>query len=348
MTMDIREASGQLRALDHEFEEYRVGLSALNIEVGSASRDDGPPSLEADGRRFALSDKGFGRLCRFLKAPADYVRALPPGLQGELIRHHLDEMQAEPGAIGLITHGGELVGLARTDLARLSGQEVLEAAVEGVPRPEGELDVVDLSIRGESLRFDLIAQGDSHEVTPQDVLKAGVRVRHSLIGESATLVEGFVLRLVCQNGMTHRECLGPRRTPRTRRLPASQTGARTRQLDQIRRLSAEAFERLGERLGQLGQLTREPADFGRLTESWLRRARLSPDRLVPILREAWETEGSEATTYGVMNAFTRVASHGGGLPERTRDMLGRLGGLLAFRHEHLCPRCWSLIHSGDN
>lgn len=338
--MDITEAFARLRAVDAEFEEHPVGLAGLEVEpVGGTV-------LVADGRRFEVGNGGIRRLCRFFKAPGEYVATLPPGLRASLVRHHLDRCRSPGGEVGLVVRGSEVVGLTRADLVRLAAAEVLEATLDGLRHAEGEPDVVDLEVAGESIRFDLIARGAAREVAPGDVLEAGVRVRHDLIGESATLVEGYVLRLVCRNGMTHRECLGPRRTPRARRLPATHPRARALQLEQVRRLAADAFGRLPERVGGLGRLREERVDFDRLTEGWLRRARLSPDRLVPVLRRAWEEEGAEPTAYGAMNAFTRVATHEVGLPARTRDVLTRLGGLLAFRHEHLCPRCWSLINAG--
>jgi hypothetical protein len=76
---------------------------------------------------------------------------------------------------------------------------------------------------------------------------------------------------------------------------------------------------------------------------WLERARLSSRNLLPVLHEAWRAEGSEATSYGVMNALTRVATHAADLSARMRNALSGLAGILAFRHEHICPRCFSVL-----
>ena len=59
-------------------------------------------------------------------------------------------------------------------------------------------------------------------------------------------------------------------------------------------------------------------------------------------RKQFAEEGGEGTAYDVMNAFTRVATHATELSPRMRDTLARMGGMLAFGHSRLCPRCWSL------
>lgn len=176
---------------------------------------------------------------------------------------------------------------------------------------------------------------------------AGVSVFHSLTGESATRVDGHLHRLFCLNGATISECVKPRRVHRTRRLSVNHPGARQQQRDQIQRLAKDALDRLNARMDGLSRLTTEAADLEHLAPNWLRRSRLSPDRLMPLLRQAHADEGSENTAYGIMNAFTRVATHNSSLAPNIRNALARMGGLLAFGHSRLCPKCWSLIAASN-
>ena len=202
-----------------------------------------------------------------------------------------------------------MIGIGRPDLVRLTGVDVIEAVLEGMGSRQDELDITRLGFGDDSVRFDLVTQRAEREVRPGDVVSAGVSVSHSLTGEFATKVEGHLYRLVCLNGAISRECVKPRQVHRTRRLSANHPRARHQQREQIRRLTEETFKRLNNRLDGLSRLTTERADLDHLASNWLRRSRLSPDRLMPLLREAHAEEGGEQTAYGIMNAFTRVATH---------------------------------------
>jgi hypothetical protein len=163
----------------------------------------------------------------------------------------------------------------------------------------------------------------------------------------ATRVEGFLYRLACTNGAVHRECLGPRRSPRTRRLPAAHPEAKSRQRGQIRRLAADALKTVNERLQGLQRLATERVDFEHFAVNWLRRTRLSTRRLIPMLRQAFAEEGGEGTAYDVLNAFTRIATHHTELSPNIRDVLARMGGMLALGHSRFCQECWSLIAASN-
>jgi hypothetical protein len=154
-------------------------------------------------------------------------------------------------------------------------------------------------------------------------------------------------RLRCTNGAIHRECVGARQNHRTRRRPSRDFTAKAQQRDQIRRLAADGLERVRRRLESLNRLTAERADFEHLTTNWLHRSRLSADRLMPLLRQAHTEEGGEETAYGIMNAFTRVATHHTELSPNIREVLARMGGMLALGHSRICSRCWSLIAASN-
>ncbi len=334
--MNFTRALAKAGENDDQLEGHVVAARSLLFDSGFLNSGD---------RSFELDDRGMKRLCQRVKAPAAYLQELPGCLQNALIQHHLGREMSQAREVEILATGTNFVGFGRADLVRLSGREVMLAVYEATGRSESDLDVVNFRVDIDSLRFDLIAHTAQREVVPGDAIEAGVRVQHSLIGAYATTIEGYMLRLVCQNGMVHRECVGSRRTPRTRRLLSAHRGAKLLQLDQVKRLTATRFSQIEAKLGGLSRLTTEPAVFNQLAENWLSRARLSTERLLPELREAWHHEGAEPTVYGVVNAFTRVATHSKKLTDHQRDVLSRLGALLAFRHQHLCPRCWSLISS---
>ena len=338
----FEEALAAIQAADASLSEDRVAVDQLTIELDM---------LSAGERQFRLTEKGLALLCnRFERQPKPSVRylsSLPAGQRTELLRLHLSEGVGGDGTISLFRRGADLVGFGRPDLGRLTGGDVLEAASAGTGGRVEDLEVTRSGVADESLQFDLIVHRASHEVRRGDVVTAGVRVTHSLTGDFATRIEGYLHRLACTNGAVHRECVGPREVPRTRRLPTSHPRAREQQREQIRRLVADALGTLNRRFAGLERLTTERMDVEHFATHWLRRSRLSPHRLMPLLRQAHAEEGGEETAYGALNAFTRVATHQTELSPNIRDVLAHLGGLLAVGHSRLCPRCWSLIAASN-
>jgi hypothetical protein len=142
--------------------------------------------------------------------------------------------------------------------------------------------------------------------------------------------------------MTHRECVS-RRTARTRRLPIEHPDALALQIAQVRRLSEGAWATLSDKLRAIEAMQHESVEIEPLLSRWIQHARLSTRTLIPLFRQAWEFEGGRPTAYDAVNALSRVATHEPSLTDRQRRVLAGLAGLLAFRHKHLCPRCFSLL-----
>lgn len=224
----------------------------------------------------------------------------------------------------------------------MGGDAVVQAVRDGFEDDAGTMEVQELEIEDEAFRLDIVSPSVSNEVRPGDVIQAGVRVEHAYTGERATTVMAFVVRLLCANGMVHRECLGTRETARTRRLDTGRHDAEARQVDQVRRLVVKTRQGLAEKLEGIRRLAQERADERQL-EQFLRQARMHSRRVMDQLRQSWATEGDERTAFGLFNALTRMATHGNELSARQRAMLARLAGIYANRHVHLCPNCFSIL-----
>jgi hypothetical protein len=336
--MKLADALTQVRDEDSKLTERELAWGQLTAEA------DG---IYAAGERLNFCDQAFEQLCdRFQHGagvPARYLRSLPPEMSTPLLRHHLNEGIEGGDSIALYLRGQQITGIGRPDLVLLTGSDLMEAVLDGVGGREDDLEVSGLTFVDDSVRFELVTQRAQTEVRRGDPVYAGVSVAHSLTGEFATRVEGYVLRLRCLNGAVSRECVKPRHVHRSRRLSASRPGARDQQRKQISALAKDAMDRLNQRMVGLRRLTTERADLEHLGPNWLRRLRLSSDRLMPLLRQAHAIEGSENTAYGILNAITRVATHNTELPPNIRSTLARMGGLLAFGHSRLCSKCWSLV-----
>lgn len=328
--MILRDAVASVEEVERNICERPMEVGKLRVEAGRLMAGDGA---------FTLEGAGFERFCKPLHAPAQYLASIDKELCESVLQHQIERGDLAGKGLTIITRGDEFVAFGRSDLGQIRGTDVLQAIGDGV----GEsLDVHQFEINDDSFQIDLLASNDGEEVGPGDVVRSGLRVTHSLVFDHAIWIESYILRLVCSNGLTHRECVS-RRAARTRRLPASHPGAAQLQIEQVRRLARSTWNGLRQKIDAIRNLRNEPADVESAVHRWLERARLSPKNLMPAIREAWKSEGGEATSFGVMNALTRVATHSTTLSSRVRRSLAGLAGLLAFRHQHLCPRCFSVL-----
>jgi hypothetical protein len=334
----IEDAFRQVTLAEADVRQRLVPAETIRVERAGLLTEDG---------QFRLDDAGLERFCRRVGAPARYLTRLERGVSVPLLQYHVDRGDLGDGPVTLITRRDRFLAFGRNDLTRLSGEQVLQAVLDGIRGVSNGLHVGSLAISEESFRLDLLSHEVSREIEPGDIVEAGLRIRHSMIGESATQIESFLLRLVCSNGMTHRECASSRAV-RTRRLPVHHPEAVQLQTAQVRRLAEQVWSKLTEKLHAVQSLREERIHVAGFLERWLRQARLSARILMPLLREAQEQEGAGENVYTAVNSLTRVATHSCDVPVRQRQILSRLAGLIAFRKLHICPRCFSLLAPNED
>jgi len=276
-------------------------------------------------------------------APGRYLTKLSPALQAAALNEH-----AAGGDFGsrptLVMDRQEFVTIIRGEVWALPNSAVIRAVGDAV---EGQHDGLFVSrIRNDIERLDVEPVSPSRQIAvrPGDIVQSGLHIVHERFGVNATIVEGFMLRLVCTNGMTRRECVGDgEKRPRTRKLPADFPNSRELQIDQIRRLAQRNWNLLGSQLEALQQTRERSTDVQQLLTRYLQRGRISVRNMLPRLLEAWRTEGAERTHYGAVNALTRIATHDHTLSRRQRRMVASLAGVLAFSEVHICEHCFSVL-----
>jgi hypothetical protein len=164
-------------------------------------------------------------------------------------------------------------------------------------------------------------------------------VSYSPIGRHAVSLETFLFRRICANGLTHRWCTAERAISRTRRLPRDQAAAKATQFRQVRRLVVNIWQGLPQRLAEVAALRQEQlASVEAFLAQLLRPARLWSAPMRRYLHAALAAEDEQGTAYAALNAVTRVATHQPQLSARQRRALSALGGLIAHRHAHICPK----------
>ena len=298
-------------------------------------------TLVVGDERLALTQESRDRIFASVSAPATYLRELSPSFQGQALAHHVS--RGDFGAtVAVAARNGEVFAITRGDLVHLSGEEVLTALAEGLGEGSTALSVARIADTGDRLDVELVSSRKAIEVRRGDLVQGGLHLTHHRFGERATLIQTYMLRLVCTNGMTMRECVSRDGIVRTRKLAAGHPNGKALQLDQIRRLATRNWEALEPRLDEVKATSERPVDVEAVLSRWLQRARISP-QLMGRLLGAWREEGSEPTQFAAVNALTRVATHDASLSLRQRRILASLGGLLAFSEVHICPRCFTVL-----
>jgi hypothetical protein len=299
-----------------------------------------PEGINDEGEHYALDAATRSRLWDACGAPVRYWQNHTPAFQAMGFAAH-----AARGDFGaapvLVIRNRELVTIARGELLSLPNSDVIRAVQDALGNDSESLSVAQIGGDPDCLDVELVSASQAISVRTGDIVQSGLHIMHRRFSDEATLVEAFVYRLVCSNGMTRRECSGLR----TRKLPIDFPNNRALQINQIRRLTQETWKGLRVQREALRATSERRVHVEELLTRWIHRARISP-RLMARVLAAWQAEGSEETHYGAVNALTRVATHDLSLSLRQRRVLASLAGLLAFSEVHICPRCFSVLGRG--
>jgi len=320
---------------DTEVLEIPMDADQLHFNV------DGIP--QPNGELIRMDQASRTRLFNKLGAPAGYLKEHSSQFQttalAEDVVRRADCFGPKPT---LVVRNGELVTIARGDLFALSNAAMLRAVADALGNDVDALSVARIERDVEGLDVELISPVKAIEVRPGDVVQSGLHIVHERFGSQATLIEMFIHRLVCSNGMTRRECVS-NGIKRTRKLSVDLPNNRELQMDQIRQLTRQNWNGLHGQLEALRASSERPAHVEELLTRWLQRGRLFSKSTLDRLLSVWRNEGAENTHYGAVNALTAVATHDRDLSERHRRALATLAGLLAFSEVHICERCFSVL-----
>jgi hypothetical protein len=302
-----------------------------------------PEGIRCGGDTIRTDEAGRSRLFEKLGAPARYLTKLSPKFQASALNEH-----AERGDFGkapkLVLDQDRFLTIVPGELFSLPNAAVLRAIEQALEDECDSLIVTRVRQDIDRLDIDLVSPSKEEIVRTGDVVQSGLHIVHERFGTQATLVEAFVYRLICRNGMTRRECVNDGAPPlRTRKLPVDFPNNRELQMSQIRRLAQRNWSLLETQLSAFRATSERSANVEELLTRWLQRARISTNNMLPRLLAAWHEEGAEQTQYGAINALTRVATHDQALSERQRRTLAALAGLLAFSEVHICKLCFSVL-----
>jgi hypothetical protein len=297
------------------------------------------------GELLPIDDAARARIFAQVGAPVRYLEARSPELRAQILTEH-----ARSGDFGrrpqIVMRSGSVFTMTGSALLNLPKHQILNTVKDELGTEGESLCVAQIEDTPDRLDVELVTAERSIAVRLGDVVQAGLHIVHSPFGKSATVVEAFVYRLVCSNGLTRRHCVNEGLT-RTRKLPAANAYSYDLQVDQIRRLTRQTWNGLQPRLEALRATSDRCVEVEHFLRAWLPRARMFSKAMLDRLLSAWREEGGENSVYGGINALTHVATHDRELSLRQRRILASLAGLLSFADIHLCPKCLSVLAGSD-
>ena len=344
--LTLGEVRKQIRRGESEWHRVAAPLSSLRVEGDR---------IIAGEQEFRLTEPGLVSMCGEINAPPRYINSLNADLRSLNLEYGLKTAGQRKRGLRdqnslILVRDGEFRGLGRSDLHTLPGAEVISAVQDGLGSGLDGFRVENFTLCEESFALDVVSERMTAEVRAGDILQAGIHLEHALVGETATIVTAYVLRLVCKNGLTHRECIGSRKTKRTRRLSSDRENAAELQHAQIKGLVEQTCQRLEGNLQAIRNLRDDRfhavPDVDRTFEQFLRRGRMYSQNLMQLLRRAWAEDlggNRELTHFGVLNALTWLATHCRGVSDRQRTALSGLAGIFANQRVHICPACFSVV-----
>jgi hypothetical protein len=257
------------------------------------------------------------------------------------------ERKSAAPSVKLLILGGCVAGVADGTLPRISNAPVIDC-VRSYLLNAG---LTDATVRGCHIQrggaFELNVSFGSICAEPRvgDIVEGGFSLTHSPIGDRATQLVIMLYRLACENGAMVPVCNGTKRG-RTRRSSGQPTSADA-VLAQITLLLDEATRQMPQKLEQLKTLAKANVACDAATElqTIAQRRRLNRQVTAELVKALDHDEGGPAgnTRYDVLQALSRVATHGN-LSPRLHHELSRYAGVYSQGdHFRRCPFCRSII-----
>lgn len=346
-----------------ELIEYAEGLdqrySCYAITDNSATRVESDRIMIGDDN-LQITNAGWGQLAKEIGAPYSYLSQFDPEFRAQIVQYHVDHLHSpfcNVGDLEAVAFEDRFIGFRRSRLVHLELAAAVRAIFDALGGERQSYSIHQLRVTDDSITMEMMTPRRTHEVQVGDEVQGGISVSHSFLGTHPTTIDLFVYRLMCQNGMTLRHCVGHTEISRSRRLKKNGEESKTAAIEQIKRMVVERLRHQNDLFRSLSQLPGAPLEraIGADDEDSMRRflmpslrathlwsAQLWRRVLAPAWRHAHGGNG-ELNEFAAVNTITYVATHQRDLSFRQRRTLARLAGLLSFRRVHICPRCNSAV-----
>ena len=268
-------------------------------------------------------DDGFKYVVDMLGAPVGFIKNTHFELADQIVKRLSRDVDNKE----ILLKGGRIIAHRPRNGGHVSASEVCEKVIKTVPDIE------------KTIFFDLDRSFDAQiichslETKPKvnDIVRGGVRVLHSEFMLREPEISTFSERLVCLNGMTHRENRMNFKFESSKKFMS--------ELEASIKNCLSYFETsVGENLKKAVEM-KAPGD--QIIHQAFTRNRINPKFYDNVL--AAHTAEQDGTAYGVLQAFTRAANMQTNY--QNRSWLQEVGGneLLEVARAH-CPTCYGSLN----
>jgi len=279
------------------------------------------------GQLVPLSENGVKAMTNFVGLPRAVCRELSPDLFGKL----LTELLSRKERYNLLLGDGEVQDFGEyRGIRNLPVERVLSTIEQGMPR----CDYHRVSILGNHSAMLEVVGIKQEAVRRGDLVRAGAMVSFSPINTVRPLVQSYVLRLACTNGVTSKTVL------------AEFTGGGGEGDDVwqwFRQSVRAAYQSVGEIVNRYKEMVRErvPADQrAGMLEELLHQAGIMGREAEAVRAQA--IQEPPRNTYDMMNLITWASSHIVRSPAKVQRALNASATFTSeSEHARVCPLCHS-------
>lgn len=202
---DVRQVVQQINKDVKSKKDYIVTLNALEVTTSNNTY----PNLEFTDApdQYSLTDHSMNQLCGKLEIGTQYLRKCLPVSQ-ELVAHNLNfwikNTKSKELMVRTIERGSdELPNIARAVCSnrykRIDNDVVVTHSLNKLM--DLGLDIKYVNYDRDTLNVTAVNPKVEGEVSEGDVVQSGVTITNSEIGSGSLMIQPFIYRLVCTNGM---------------------------------------------------------------------------------------------------------------------------------------------------
>ena len=337
---DVRQIVQQINKDVKSKKDYIVTLNALEVTTSNNTY----PNLEFTDApdQYSLTDHSMNQLCGKLEIGTQYLRKCLPVSQ-ELVAHNLNFWIKNTKSKELMVRtierdSDELPNIARAVCSnrykRIDNDVVVTHSLNKLM--DLGLDIKYVNYDRDTLNVTAVNPKVEGEVSKGDVVQSGVTITNSEIGSGSLMIQPFIYRLVCTNGMVAPRYLNRFYSRHVGKIvidPSNDDQYVTiidkmqKQIDLI-----SSNDVWNESFDGLVKATKQSINSHQIVEL-AKRHGVSESERAQIFERLNHYVGDTFTTtkYDLANAVTNIANDEEKSNERARK-LQELGGLIIFAH----------------
>ena len=343
---DVRQVVQQINKDVKSKKDYIVTLNALEVTTSNNTY----PNLEFTDApdQYSLTDHSMNQLCGKLEIGTQYLRKCLPVSQ-ELVAHNLNFWIKNTKSKELMVRtierkSDELPNIARAVCSnrykRIDNDVVVTHSLNKLM--DLGLDIKYINYDRDTLNVTAVNPKVEGEVSEGDVVQSGVTITNSEIGSGSLMIQPFIYRLVCTNGM-----VAPRYLNRFYSKHVGKIIIDPSQDDQY----ITIIEKMQKQIDLVNDNEVWKESFQKLKDST--KQTINSHQIVELAKKQGVTESERAqiferlnhyvgdtfttTKYDLANAITNLGNDEEKSDQRSR-FFQELGGLIVFAHNPMVAR----------